>query len=675
MGFELPLALLGLLGVSAPIAAHLMRRRDLPVIALPTVMLLERAQARSQKRVHLVDLLLLAARILLVVALAVAVADPYVTVQLAYGDGRLASVAIVLDDSMSMERQDAEGHGLLSDEAREMAADAIASLPIGSEVSVVLAGHPPRLLVPRTSELDEAAAAVESLESAPASARGTDLPTAVARAVRELAAARIDKRRLLIITDGAAHARLEDVRFPGDEIAVDLRRLDGVEENRAIASAHAVPDPTTPGQVSVAVEIRAHGPAGASVVHLKEGGEEVSHGAADLSSGVARVNLHAPAPDEGTPTALITLDGEDAISVDDERAVLLRPNAALRVLIVDGDPHDSRDRDEVGYLVRALDLSPSEGEPLSYRVVDPDTAEATDLAGWDVVVLANVRTPSAHGAARLADFVEGGGGLLIAAGDRMDPAEYRARFGELLPGRPRAVGALPDPLSLLRAEGASQRIPTGGLESVQATRRLVVEAAPQSETLLRFEDGSDALLLAERGEGRVGLLALPVDTAWSDLPYRPGFLPLMVELLRHLGPEARLPQSAVAPGTTVTIPTPSGADRVVVVDPAGARHEGPDAEAWEFDQTAAPGPYRVLPVADGVRSPNVEAGFVVAPPTEESDLRPAPPSEEAAERGLLSTEVGGATVRRSIAPWLFLLAGILAILEAILRSRRPLRAA
>ena len=44
-------------------------------------------------------------------------------------------------------------------------------------------------------------------------------------------------------------------------------------------------------------------------------------------------------------------------------------------------------------------------------------------------------------------------------------------------------------------------------------------------------------------------------------------------------------------------------------------------------------------------------------------------------RVLLDEGGGGAVVRRSIAPWLFLLAGILAILEAILRTRRPLRAA
>jgi hypothetical protein len=149
----------------------------------------------------------------------------------------------------------------------------------------------------------------------------------------------------------------------------------------------------------------------------------------------------------------------------------------------------------------------------------------------------------------------------------------------------------------------------------------------------------------------------------------------MVELLEYLGPDARLPASAVSPGTAVTIPTPSGAERVVVVDPAGARHEGPAEGAFELEQTDRPGAYRVLPIADGVRSASVEAAFVVAPPPEESDLRPAEEVVDEGEEVVAAVDGGGATVRRSIAPWLFLLAGILAIVESFLRSRRPLATA
>ena len=43
MGFAAPWALLGLLAVGVPIVAHLLRRRDVPLRALPTIALLRKA--------------------------------------------------------------------------------------------------------------------------------------------------------------------------------------------------------------------------------------------------------------------------------------------------------------------------------------------------------------------------------------------------------------------------------------------------------------------------------------------------------------------------------------------------------------------------------------------------------------------------------------------------------
>ncbi|MEY4582898.1 MAG: hypothetical protein RL701_7601, partial [Pseudomonadota bacterium] len=42
MGLEVPLALLGLLGVVIPLVVHRMRRRELPRVVLPTFVLLSK---------------------------------------------------------------------------------------------------------------------------------------------------------------------------------------------------------------------------------------------------------------------------------------------------------------------------------------------------------------------------------------------------------------------------------------------------------------------------------------------------------------------------------------------------------------------------------------------------------------------------------------------------------
>ena len=674
MGFEAPIALLGLLAAGIPVIAHLVRRRDLPVVELPTIALLERAHAQSRRRMRLVDLLLLIARIALVTLLAIAVAAPYVEVRLAYGDGRIASVAIVLDDSMSMAR--AEGDGRLLDDALARARDAIDSLPPGSEVAVVLAGAPPRLLWARGDDLDAAEA---SLDEVSPSARATALPEAVAMAMRELHGARHEARRLLVLTDGARHSRFEDVAWPEGGISVDVVRVgEGSPPNRAVTSAVAVPDPTTPGQASVSIEVRSFGAGDGPVsVALRRGETVIEESRVELSGGIARATLHGPLVSEGDPTAAVTIESDDALATDDARPVLLRPPAALRVLLVDGDPHASRDRDEVGFVARAIEMAPAAGAGMAYRTIDADTLASHELAGYDVVVLANVRAPAPDVAERLLAHVEAGGGLLVTGGDQVAPRAYAAVLDPVLPARPRADGPTDPPLGLLRGDGARalEEIESG-LANVRVHRRLLLEPPlAEGRVELAFDDGAPALVTGTHGEGRTAILAIPLDDDWSDLPYRPGYLPLVIELLSSLSARSELPDRPVAPGEPVVLVPPPGATRMVVVSPDGERttHEG--GEALRFTDTDLAGAYRVLVATTPSQLEDDPRGsFVVAPPPAESDL-------SAGELPTFDAEgeddaTAGAIVRRSIAPWLFLVVGLLAIAEALFRMRRlPFRRA
>src|SRR5688500_20412176 len=94
MGFEAPLALLGIAAAAIPVIVHLMRRRDLPRIDLPTVALLRRAQVQSRRRMRLVDVLLLIARVLFLILLALAVAGPFAPLRGAGGAGGGARRAV-----------------------------------------------------------------------------------------------------------------------------------------------------------------------------------------------------------------------------------------------------------------------------------------------------------------------------------------------------------------------------------------------------------------------------------------------------------------------------------------------------------------------------------------------------------------------------------------------------
>ncbi len=668
MGFEAPLALLALAAAGLPIVAHLLRRQDLPRRRLPTLVLLQRAEAASRKRVRLVDLLLLIVRVALIVCFALALGKPFWRVALAYGDGSVASVVLVIDDSMSMHRTGAGGD--LVAEAAERAREVVESLPEGSEVALVLAGAPARLELSRTDRLDTAERAIA--DRVRASARGTDLATAMSLADRELAGARHAARRVVVLTDAAAHSGLGDLRLPSG-VAVQIERL-GAEAptaNAAIVDARATPDPTTPGRLSVAVDVRARELDGRQLeLVLRRGDDALAQQALTIAQGGARATLHATLDPENAAAELV-LAAEDAIATDDRRGLALRAPAGARVLLVEGDAPAgvvAHGR----FVARAIDLAPEEGGALTRRRVDPETFAAMELGDVDVVVLSNVPAPSDRVARRLAEHVERGGGLWIAPGQTFDARAYAARLGALLPARPTAPRD--QEIEGPHAVAGSELFPDGGtgLEQSRTRRRIGLEDVEVgAEPLLQFADGSPALLSVRRGDGQVALMATTLDDAWTDLPYRPGYLPLVANLLRQLAPTGRAPQSAVLPGAPVVLDAPAGAVRLEIVTPDGERVAfSGDAleERITFESTHAPGVYRVQVAArDRALSEEPRLAFVVASPAEESDLTPGRvPSDAGGEEG---ARADTSVVHRPLAPWLFLLVGLLAVAEAALRLR------
>jgi hypothetical protein len=675
MGFALPWALAGLLAAAIPVVVHLIRRRDLQRSPLPTLALLERARVSSRRRMRLVDMLLLACRVMALALLAFGVAGPFVRSQLPWGDGQRTSVAIVLDDSMSMTRR-ADGPSPFA-QARKRAEDIVRSLPTESQVAVILAGAPPRVLVPLT---EERALARKRLSEAAGTARGTALQGAVDRAVRELDGARHDRRHLVVLSDFARHATGEELHWP-DHLAVDVERMgeDRSAPNRAVASALAVPDPTQPGQSSVRVTVRAFGgDDGPVTVVLRHGDSEVARQRVDLVQGVGRAILHAPMPEGGDPTAHVELLEEDALAADDLRGVLLRSPNAIRVLVVNGDPHPNRLEDEVAFLVKALDVVPQDAGAVTYRITDADTLDARALVHADVLVLANVPAPSPALSRAVTEFVHEGGGLLIAPGHRTEARSYAARLASILPARPSATAGEVEAPGLTADERATT-FPEGipGLAGVTTQRRWLLEPTDAThEVPLRFADNAPALVVGRSGEGRTAVLATTVDDDWTDLPYRPGFVPLVAQLIHKLTPSARLPDRPFAPGAEVPVPVGPGVVHLRVVAPDGTEHDhrGPElGEHVRFAATERLGAYRVqVRTRESRLRDDARAAFTVAPPLAESDLTPGEAPEGASPRGEAAQRAEPGTVRHPIGPWFFLLAGLLLIAEGVLRRSRPL---
>jgi hypothetical protein len=344
---------------------------------------------------------------------------------------------------------------------------------------------------------------------------------------------------------------------------------------------------------------------------LELGGRVVAKTFLELAAGgTAQKTLTVRAETGGTVAGAVTLT-TDGLAEDDRRDFVVQVPRELQVLVVDGSPSSVRYRDEVFFLDAALGAPSS---PLRPVVRDAEAGLRERFEAYDVVVLANVAAPSAEDVVRLRAFVEGGGGLLLSVGDRVEPDAWNARLGDLLPR----------PLRLVKSAGTESGESAGrlarlgdvrwdsqifapfsgkareGLLGARFSRYMLVEGGPRadgSDVLAAYDDGAPAFVAARRGKGRVLLYTATVDRDWGDFAIRTSYLPLMQRAVAWLAGaldereklEGRVGQTVVLhpdPQTPVrTVQSPSGAEVAVASEADHSLVVGPLPE---------PGLYRPL---------------------------------------------------------------------------------
>ena len=240
-----------------------------------------------------------------------------------------------------------------------------------------------------------------------------------------------------------------------------------------------------------------------------------------------------------------------------------------------------------------------------------------DFAGFDAVLLLNVRELGEAEVTRLRAFVEAGGGLFMSLGDQVDADTFNARLGQLSPRPLRLIKTAVPPGSDERERRAARLASVDlahpaldvfagqegeGLLTAHFFRYFLLEAGPEGargQTLASFDDGAPALIARELGKGRVLLFTSTVDRAWTDLPIRTGFLPLMQRLTSFLARALEVAPGGGARrvGEVQPFPLPLAGEVRAVEVPGGEVLPVAEASATEgasarhFTETRAPGLY------------------------------------------------------------------------------------
>lgn len=564
------LAALGAAAVTVPVAIHLLsrlRRKRQPWGAMR--FLLAAIQAHK-RRLQFEQLLLLLLRCLIVALLGLALAGPIIT-GLPAQRGR--TIHLLLDDSLASRADASTGANVTRfTQLQTTAQELIGGLSADDRVQVWRAGAPVEPLTPEpTNDHPAMRRAIDALQ--PRYAR-SDLADALRRVTESLERGDgvRDESVVVLLSDLSAsvaagggagladeavlrrlnrQARLMTLRPTAGRSNVQVARL---EPRRAMVVAEAdratIPvalealrfgDLTHPATAAATIELI--DPARADTV-LAQAQRRVT-----WPAGQRRAAINADLAADATADRSLVLRARletgaelNALREDDSAYAVVSVRKQLRVAIV-AEPDDATGRLSPATWL-SLALSPVEGGAIALQTVPPGNVErALESAGMDAVMVPRPQRLSEPAWRAVAALAQRGGLVWVfpeTGGDEASWAGVMQRAFDLddwsiawepvtsEDGWPAAAlpGATPAPLRLLGADYEAM------LRPVRAWRYLPIEAPP-GDTWIAIEGTNAALVASKRvGLGQVVLSAAALDAAWTNLPAKPIFVPLLHETLR-----------------------------------------------------------------------------------------------------------------------------------------------
>ena len=465
----------GLIFAAGPIIIHLLNRRRYRTIEWGAMEFLREALVRSRRLIQFSDLLLLALRMLVLVAFGAALARPFLGgAGATFDPDHPMHGVLLLDNSLSTSYQRLRGTVL--DEVKARARELIQEFPRGSRITVVPtcagAGGFSYSAYFTTQDALDAVDRIEPVDRATSPTETIDLALEACRQVVDM-----PEKRIVLIADqqvagwptSSLASHLKQLPAPLEVVDVQPEEI----ENAWIADfwlQDGMADVQSPGVFLATIGFQGEFPRHGVQATLTVDGVSVAAQTVDLMPGQTR-EVEFPPHSFNVPiepgkvtyaTAEVSIP-QDRLPADDQRFLTVPVAAGLPVVFVDqyGAEESLRHgRQGESFHLRRL-LAPLSGssatdqQPIRVRHLRIEQLDRDQLADARVVVVAGVLGPE-PAVDLLREYVEQGGNLMIAAGGDFDPglwtqAAWREGLGILpAPLEPLAFGRLPeeDPASV-----------------------------------------------------------------------------------------------------------------------------------------------------------------------------------------------------------------------------------
>ncbi len=673
MSFLSPLLLLGLGAIAVPILVHLIQRERKRVIEFPSLMFVQKIPYQSVRRRRIRHWPLLLLRVLALALIVAAFARPFFPASAAAAlaaTGGSREIVVLLDNSASM------GYGDRWQRAKAEASRVFGSLGAGDRATLVLFARNAEENIRATADRGRLEAA---LNAATLSSGATRFGPALKLAESILSGSNLPRREAVLVSDfqRTGWSGSEDVHFGegltltpvsvATEAVVNVavpsvtfaRSTFSNQERIAVTAGVSNKSATAAAGVPVSLEIDGH-PIETKTVDIAPN--------ASTSVTFAQFTLADPA------VLGVVKAGTDAMPADNTFDFVLTPSQAVPVLVVDSGS------DASFYLSKALAIGNT--PTFQVEVVPGSRVTPAMLEKRSAVLFNDTSLPAALGVPALKQYVERGGGLILAMGERMS---WPQNDTEVMPG---TLGQVVD-----RSEGRGATLGfrdyghpvfelfkaprSGDFSGARILRYRTLQPAGDVRVLARYDDGAVAAAERRIGNGRVIAFTTSLDDSWTDLALKPVYLPLVHQLVRYVSQyEQSTAWSTVGQVIDLASALKVKADRIVVT-PGGQRlrYGAGESSVLELNEHGA---YEIRN-ADGPSARPDRIAVNLDP--SESDLTPMDPGElVAAATGRAAQQTATAAAPTEVSAedaekgqnlwWYLLLAGLgLLAAEAVWANR------
>src|SRR5579862_8464841 len=523
MGLFAPWFLAGLAGLTLPLYLHLLKRQKNPPKPVPSLMFWESRTQASTRHRRLHYLLLLSLRLLWLMLLILAFANPFFNRNAsALASNRL--VLLVVDNSFSMRA------GTRLPDAKDAAINVLSGKG-AARAQVAAFGSQLRLMTQPIEDQSALRAAVQAIQPGDGHGNFGEL----ARAVRGMAESVHTPIELHLFSDmqrSELAATFADMALPANAKIVTHAVITKAQPNWTVESVDA------PGQVwgkdakpvHVQAVIAGYGTPAAqrSVSLLVNGKTTATKTVAVPANGRATVEFPALEVPYGFNRCEVKIDAADGFPADDLRRFAVERSDPQKALLV----HNYGDNRSPLYVGAAL----SAAAQSAFILESINVNEAADRkpSNYAFIVLSDVNSVPTILENSLTAYVRSGGSVFIAAGTSAGARLQIPIFGARIL-KTRDYNRIPERFMAVGSSDSSYPsvAKSGGFPGVKFFYALEVDPGDAS-VIVRLGDQTPLLLEKRIGEGRVVLFTSGLDNLTNDFPLDPAFVPFIEQTARYL---------------------------------------------------------------------------------------------------------------------------------------------